>query len=195
MKRDMIDRLEQVDLSALKVSDLAWCFCTGRGTTSKTNRGRVHTYRIGIQTPLGDMDLPIWIQAAEYLVMREGLQEDLEHLRAFPVTPAQNAYPQELAYCKRLEFCLERGYQNPHWSGFFPYNRLYHPELLDAVPHIRIVTDCCGRHCELPEVQYRGQSEMIRCPLCGQWSTFRRLDSESQTPPAVPDTTIQSEDV
>lgn len=135
------------------------------------------------------------ISQAEYLIKREGLQEEMENSKAFSVVPAQNTYPPELVYCKQLEFCLERRYQNPGWSGFLPYNQRYHPELLESVPYTWIVPDCCGKPCKIPTAQCNHPSEMVLCPLCERLSTFCSLDTKNRTAAAFPEVESHSETV
>ncbi len=49
--RELIDKLEQLDLQQLSMGDLRWMYCTGKGLTTGSGRDKKHSYRRGIQTP------------------------------------------------------------------------------------------------------------------------------------------------
>ena len=52
-----IDRVEQLDLLRLKAEDLRWLYATGHGQTTGSGRNKQHSYRQGVQTPVGDVEL------------------------------------------------------------------------------------------------------------------------------------------
>lgn len=83
--QERIDNLEQLKLAHLKPGDLTWLYATGQGQTTGSGRNKQHSYRQGVQTPAGDIELSVWIKAAEYIVERDGLQEELEHLRPYAI--------------------------------------------------------------------------------------------------------------
>ena len=49
-----IDQVEQLDLLRLKAGDLRWLYATGRGQTTGFGRNKQHSFRHGVQTPVGD---------------------------------------------------------------------------------------------------------------------------------------------
>ena len=59
--QSLIDQLEQLDLPHLRAGDLRWMYSTGKGQITGSGRDKRHTYRTGIQTPIGDIELSVWI--------------------------------------------------------------------------------------------------------------------------------------
>ena len=167
-----IDRIEQLDLPHLKADDLKWMYSTGHGITIGSGRDKKHFYRRGIQTPIGDIELSVWIKAAEYVVERDGLQEELEHLCPLIVTFGNSLYAKQLSYANQLAMCLSEIYRNPAWVCFVPYNEQHHPELLRSTPMIKIMMDCCNVVCSIPEVQLHKEDQTAHCPVCGRWASF-----------------------
>ena len=83
--------------------DLRVHYRTGRAVRlSGTGRDKEYTYRVGVQTDLGDIELPIWQEAMQRLIHASGEDElqqallayvkdhrpavlpSMEHSRAFP---------------------------------------------------------------------------------------------------------------
>lgn len=127
IKRICIDRLEEIDLNNLKAEDLNWHFGTGQAISKGYGRDKVHSYRHGVQTPIGDIELSVWIKAAEYVVERDGLQEEVKRM-----TPYMRYHGNHLdIYTHTLDACLSKLYANIEWVDFIEYNEKYHPELLD----------------------------------------------------------------
>lgn len=125
-KRICIDRLEEIDLETLKAEDLKWQFGTGQAISSGSGRDKRYSYRHGVQTPIGDIELSVWIRAAEYIVERDGLQEEVKHMTPYML------YLQDRQdiYTHTLDACLSRLYCDIRWTCFIEYNEKYHPELL-----------------------------------------------------------------
>lgn len=80
--RKCIDRLEEINLETLKAEDLKWQFGTGQAISAGWGRGKP-SYRHGVQTPIGDIELSVWIRAAEYVVERDGLQEEVKRMTPY----------------------------------------------------------------------------------------------------------------
>ena len=130
-----IDSLEQLDLTRLKAKDLSWLYATGQDSVIGSGRTKQHSYRSGVQTPLGDIAISVWIKAAEYVVERDGLQEELERLKPYAISYGSGShFSRQLTHAAHLDLCLTEIYRNPVWASFVPYNRQYHPELLNTTP-------------------------------------------------------------
>ena len=170
--RELIDRLEQLDLQLLSMGDLHWMNCTGKGLTIGSGRKKKHSFRRGIQTPIGDIEFSVWIQAAEYIVTRDGLQEELEHLLPFVTCFGESSYAKQLAHALQLDMCLSQCYCNPRWVDFVPYNERYHPELLHSTPMVEVTMGCCKTVCSIPKVQIHEETQTAHCPVCGRWASF-----------------------
>lgn len=167
-----IDRIEQLDLTHLKADDLSWMYSTGHDITTGSCRDKKHSYRSGIQTPIGDIELSVWIKAAEYVIERDGLQEELEHLCPLIVFFGNSLYAKQLSHANHLAMCLSEIYRNPAWVHFVPYNEQHHPELLRSTPMVKVMMDCCNVVCSIPEVQFHKEDQTAHCPVCGRWASF-----------------------
>lgn len=174
MTHSSIDGLEQLDLASLTAADLEVHFLTGRAVDIGIGRDKRKLYRSGVQTDIGDIEISVWVKAAEHIVDRDGLKEELEHLRPFALyTSNAGRFTKQHEYVRHLDMCLSALYRNPVWVGFVPYNRQYHPDLLEGVPMAQIIPKCCGELCEIPRAQISAGLNVAPCPICGRWSSFR----------------------
>ena len=174
--QSLIDQLEQLDLPHLRAGDLRWMYSTGKGQITGSGRDKRHTYRTGIQTPIGDIELSVWIKAAEYIVERDGLQEELEHLRPFALSFGASLFAKQLLHAYHLDLYLSGIYHNPTWVDFVPYNERYHPALLDSTPMVKVTMDCCKIVCTIPKAQIHKENQTAHCPACGRWASFSRVE-------------------
>lgn len=175
-----IDQVEQLDLLRLKAGDLRWLYATGRGQTTGFGRNKQHSFRHGVQTPVGDIELSVWIKAAEHIIERDGLQTELEHLQPYAVDyGGGNIHSKQLSHGGHLSMCLSAIYRNPAWVFFVPYNRQYHPELLDTTPMVEVVMDCCKTACAIPRAQIHNENQTAHCPACGRWASFSYAENRT----------------
>lgn len=170
-----IDKIDQLDLQTLPVADLHWLTGTGVSMSSGSGPGKTYTYRSGVLTPVGDIELSVWITAAEHLIHREGLEEDLEHLRIhLRKQHPDNTFKKQSDYAQLLDVCLSGLHRDPKWVGFVSYNRLYHPEVLEKTPMARVFMECCKKIAEIPEAQVKSaRSGMVSCPYCTRFAAFQ----------------------
>ena len=174
--QSLIDQLEQLALPHLRAGDLRWMYSTGKGQITGSGRDKRHTYRTGIQTPIGDIELSVWIKAAEYIVERDGLQEELEHLRPFALSFGASLFAKQMARANHLDMCISKIYRRPAWVSFIPYNKQYHPELIDHMPIVEVIMDCCKTVCAVPKAQIHKEIQTAHCPACGRWASFSRVE-------------------
>ncbi len=171
-----IDDLAQLDLDRLTADELRWMYATGRSRSTGSGRNKTHSYRSGVQTPIGDIELSVWIKAAEHIVERDGLRDELERLRSYAVGYGSgSAYSKQLTHAGHLSMCLSAIYRNPAWESFVPYNRQYHPELLETTPMVEVVTSCCQTRCTVPVAQIRAADYAIHCPVCRKWTAYENI--------------------
>lgn len=131
--RECIDRLDQIDLETLTAEDL---ICGVRPFSTKviiTQGKKTYIPRDGIMTKLGNVEIGVWLEAAEFLVKRDGLQKEVERMAPFVAFPFDNRSAQYRrdARIRAIDACFSRLYQNVKWVHFIEYNEKYHPELLD----------------------------------------------------------------
>lgn len=177
-----IDRIEEIDLDTVTAENLIWHYKTGVDVTQGEGRRKTYAYRNGVQTEIGDLELSVWIAAAEYVVKRDGLEEEAAHLQEF-ITRKSSGY----SFARRnprmhaLAYCMRSIYKNPAWVSFIPYNREYHPEVLVSAHLVWIITECCQKPGEVTE-EWIAQSYdgRVCCPFCGRFSNYRRVPQEEQ---------------
>lgn len=119
-----IDSIAMINLSLVATEDLQWKYETGSSIASGTGKQKTYSYRNGVETPIGDIEFSVWCAAAEYVIKRDGLQEEQEHLQEFfsrsrSQDKCQSLSPKVLA----LRFCIHGLYKDPEWVSFVPYNR------------------------------------------------------------------------
>lgn len=171
-----INSLGELDLPNLTPADLRYRFGTGQAISTGSGRDKKYTYRTGVMTPLGDIEISVWLEAAEYLVEEYGLQEELEHLKPYARFPLDRGTPaaQREARADILDACLSQLYRDPQWVKFLEYNQKYHPELLAGVPMVTVITECCQRPGLVPTAQIKQHmgDPAVPCPHCGRTTAF-----------------------
>ena len=174
---DKVDRVEDLDLDAISREDLIWQHGTGVSVSHGTGRAKTYTYRSGVQTKAGNLELSVWTAAARYVVKRDGLEAEAGHLREFftqhgyRIGRTSGAREREVLCC-----CISGLYQNPQWVGFVPYNQRYHPEALKKAHLVRMISVCCQTPGFVTEEQIAGSCDgKVACPVCGCFSNYKRL--------------------
>lgn len=174
---DKIDRIEDLNLNTISREDLIEQYGTGVSIPHGAGRAKTYTYRSGVQTKAGDLKLSVWTAAAQYVVQRDGLEAEIEHLREFFT---QFGYrvgrTQEEKVREILSSCISGLYQNPQWVGYVPYNQKYHPEVLKEAHLVCVTLECCREPCLVTEEQIAGSSDgKVACPICGCFSNFDQM--------------------
>lgn len=172
-----IDSIAMINLSLVTTDDLQWKYETGSSIASGTGKQKTYSYRNGVETPIGDIEFSVWCAAAEYVIKRDGLQEEQEHLQEFfsrsrSQDKCQSLSPKVLA----LRFCIHGLYKAPEWVSFVPYSRKYHPEVLKSAHLVSVITECCQIPGDVTEEQIaRSYGGTVCCPVCGRWSPYKRI--------------------
>lgn len=127
--RKRIDKIEQLNLQVLTGQDLRLQHWTGQAGHTFRRGEKVPTYRTGIMTPAGDIEIGVWLQAAEAIVARDHLQEEVKQITPYVEFPGdrQTATQQQDLKVKALNAVLSGLYQDPQWVHFEEYNSKYHP--------------------------------------------------------------------
>lgn len=186
-----IDSLHEIDLDTVTAEDLIWRYGTGIAVTRGEGRYKTHSYRNGVQTEIGDLELSVWIAAAEYVVKRDGLEEEAAHLQEF-ITRKTSRYgfAWRNPSIRALEHCIRSTCKNPALVSFIPYNREYHPGVLASAHIVRVITECCQKPGEVTEEQIaQSYDGRVCCPICGRFSAYRRRDRHDMEPPELSLTT------
>lgn len=166
----------------LTFEDLAHELYTFRTETTGKGRDKVVTVRRGIKCGLGDLKEQDWIWKIECLITETGEWQIQENLREYVKDlPWINSRDKEAVRLKSLSLHSNRIFDNELWVDFVRFNQKYRPNVLDNTELVWVANDCCGKPALITKAQFNkpvhGENQQLlnRCPICGRWSTFRRV--------------------
>lgn len=170
-----INDLNHIDLATVTTEDLQFKWSTATAKSTGKGYWKKTTYRTGMETRIGNIEIGVWIKAAEAVIHRDGLDEELEHMTAFYYENNETpAFTREELYRASVGSTLFSLYKDPEWFWFVPYNRKHHPELLAAAHLIEVVADCCQAQATYTEEGLTRAGDHIHCPSCRTWTTYHR---------------------
>lgn len=169
-----LDSISEFDLAAISFSDLRWRYGTGIDTSTGKRWYKVHSYRNGVMTKLGDIEVNVWYQLMEHLVERENEQWLLDALIQ---------WEREHGCCKKsasalrkeaLQSHASRLFDCPEWVGFVLFNKQHRPEVYAQANIVTVITECCGIPSEVTQEQLDRSyyADTVHCPYCGLWSNY-----------------------
>ncbi|NBI85082.1 hypothetical protein D3Z47_02270 [Lachnospiraceae bacterium] len=145
---------------------------TGRSYLIRTEgRHKVHGYRKGVMTGLGDLELKEWKRLAMELVQTSQEQQLYQNLLEWRLEHNCRRSDSE-PEIDALELHMSRIFDDPLWVGYIPFNRRYRPEILDSSRLVWVKTECCGEPGEVTKERLEYEDGRIPCPVCGRWSAF-----------------------
>lgn len=168
-----IDSASALDPASISFSNLRWRYGTGVDTSTGKGIYKKHSYRFGVMTKLGDIEIKVWIQLMEQLIERSGeqwLQDALfQWEKEHNYAKASAAKLRESA----LELHSARIFDDPEWVCYIPFNQRFRPTVLGQAHIVTVVNECCGLPGEVTQEQiHRAFDGAICCPHCGRWSKF-----------------------
>lgn len=173
MSMERIDSASGIDSSALTFENLRWSGESGVDTSTGKGAYKKVSYRTGVMTKLGDIEIKVWMQLMEQLIERSGEQWLLDALFQWE---KEHSYAKTSA-AKLRESALELHsawiFDNPAWVCYLPFNKQYRPAVLEQAHIVTVVNECCGLPGEVTLEQIdRAFDGGICCPHCGRWSKF-----------------------
>lgn len=171
---DRINSLTGIDLKTVTAEDLHWKYGTHSSESKGKGRDKVTTSRSGVQTPIGDIEISVWVEAAKAVIHRDGLDVELEHMTGYYLKDKSPAFPNKMLEYRALRAVLDGLFKDQAWVGFIEYNEKYHPDLLAAASLVEVYTDCCGAPCTFTKAWLERGDKYATCPQCGEWGTIRR---------------------
>lgn len=159
------------------------CYGTGRSYLIRTEgRHKVHGYRKGVLTELGDLELEEWRRLAMELVQTSQEQQLYQNLLEWRQTHNCRRRSGTELETDALELHMRRIFDNPLWVDYIPFNRKYRPEKLEPSRLVWVKTECCGKPGEVTKERLEYEDGCIPCPVCGRWSAFEFCpDDKKQT--------------
>lgn len=177
-KREKIDNITQIDPSRITRDNLRFMHGTGQGSSYKNSQGyKISSYRVGIQTAIGDIEVSLWMELVQKVIEQENDQEifgqllewekDNNHIGSNTKTDILQSAMQSYTY---------RIYDNKAWWDYVRFNRKYRPDVLDNDPTLTLVClACCGSECRVPleqSLHIHDATDTIPCPFCNKYTEF-----------------------
>ncbi len=134
MSMELIDNVSQIAgrLDSLTFDDIRDMCGTGRSllVSSKNSFDKKYVYRKGMMTKLGDIEVSVWYELVEKLIVKYGqetlyvqLQEWIkENFGWFKTEKEVREYS--------LRLHSSQIFDNPEWVDYVPFNQRYRPEIL-----------------------------------------------------------------
>lgn len=181
MSKERIDSAAGLVPAALTFSNLCWRYGTGVDTSTGKGGYKKVSYRFGVMTELGDMEINVWIHLLERLIEESGEQWLLDALlwweKEHNYAKASAARLRESA----LQLHSSRIFDNPEWVCFLPFNKQFRPAVYEQANIVTVINECCALTGEVTQEQIaRAYGETICCPHCARWSRFSILKAESE---------------
>lgn len=76
----LIDSISGIDLTAVQPEQLCRKHGTFRCNSTGSGRDKKYSYRHGASTPIGDIEDSVWKTAAEAVVKRDGLEQEVAQI-------------------------------------------------------------------------------------------------------------------
>ena len=177
-KREKIDSIMQVDCTQITRDNLRYLYRTGQNIVSKNSQGnKISRYRTGVETPIGDIEVSLWMELVQKLIEKENDQEIFRQLLEWE--KIENRIESKTngdMLLDALQSYTYRIYDNKGWWDYVRFNMKYRPEILDNDTELMPVRfACCGRESRIPAEQiYRNheEQEAVPCPYCNIGTTF-----------------------
>lgn len=171
MNTKRVDRLDEIDVAALTLADIAHELSTGVSIAQGAGRRKDYSYRSGVITPIGDIEDSLWQSLAEQLIDRCGERWLLKALVDW--RKERNHWKLSAAELHReaLESHSHRLFDSEKWVDYIPFNRKYRPELLSGRSFPKIRSRCrCGAVGEVTE--HWLTRDTAPCPGCGAFYEY-----------------------
>ena len=115
---------------AITARELRVMHYTGRSVSCGYGRDKATSYRSGVQTELGDIELSQWRALMWDIIRRSGELELLEQLTEWELETTPWIHTREEAEQRALEAFTNRWFDNPSHRDFTAFNQKYRPEAL-----------------------------------------------------------------
>lgn len=182
MSIERIDSASRLDPASISFSNLRWRYGTGVDTSTGKGIYKKHSYRCGVMTKLGDIEIKVWIQLMEQLIEKSGEQWLQDAL--FQWEKEHNYAKSSAAELKEkvLELHSARIFDNPEWVCYIPFNKRFRPDVLEQAHIVTVVNECCDLPGEVTQEQIdRAYNKTVACPHCGRWSRFELYEPQTNS--------------
>ena len=170
---DRIEQLRDVELTFENLRDKYGTFRTERISDGRLGEKRYKS-RAGVQTEVGDIVEPLWINLVKELIIQSGEETLYKQLKAFLQIDRGRIQDKNSLEKEALELHAARIFDNPTWVSFIPFNKKYRPEILETADLVTIITDCCNKPGKVTKqrIEWNKYYKGTDCPHCGKLSSF-----------------------
>ena len=116
---------------ALTAEDLRVMHYTGRSVSHGYGRDKTTTYRSGIQTRAGDIELGQWQELVRDMIRRTGELELLEQLTEWMLETTPWIHKRKDAEQRALEAFADRWFDDPSHRNFAAFNQKFRPKVIE----------------------------------------------------------------
>ena len=120
----LIDSISGIDLTAVQPEQLCRKHGTFRCNSTGSGRDKKYSYRHGASTPIGDIEDSVWKTAAEAVVKRDGLEQEVAQILPYVSFASDTSAENRISAINAVFSGL---YKDTLWVSFVEYNRNYHP--------------------------------------------------------------------
>lgn len=169
--------------------DLRYQFGSGRSyLISGEGRNRKYGYRRGVVCKLGDIERHEWEQMMLDLIHRSGEDELFQHLSLwYKESCALHKSENEIKRSALIWHSL-RLFDDPAWVDYLKFNQRFRPQTLENVPIAYVRTECCEKlFMTTQALLKKAHDGKTYCQICGRWSPFVILDTDTYTALTLPD--------
>lgn len=176
---DKIEQLHGVELTFENLRDKYGTFRSERITDGRLGEKRYRS-RVGVQTEVGDIVEPLWMNLVKDLIIQSGEETLYKQLKAFLQINRGRIQEKNSLEKEALELHAARIFDNPMWVCFIPFNKKYRPEILETADLVTIITDCCNKPGKVTKqrIEWNKYYKGTDCPHCGKLSSFRYASKE-----------------
>lgn len=179
---ECIDRIEQlrgVELTFENLRDKYGTFRSERITDGCLGEKRYKS-RVGVQTEVGDIVEPLWMNLVKDLIIQSGEETLYKQLKAFLQINRGRIQEKSSLEKEALELHAARIFDNPAWVCFIPFNKKYRPEILETADLVTVINECCNKPGEVTKqrIEWSKYFKGVECPHCGRLSSFRYASKE-----------------
>ena len=117
------------NISEIFFNDVALLYHTGYDVVTDIPRGRIHAYRKGCATRIGDIQIDDWIDIVKYLIDRDQEQDLYLDLIEF-MSRHEFGRNRSDFEVYTLSLHADRIFDNPNWIYYAEFNAKYRPDIL-----------------------------------------------------------------
>ena len=179
-RKVLYDVVEHIAPTLISHENLIALHETGKSVlVSGAGKDKVFRYRVGKQTPIGDIEQSVWKVLVYRLAEKCGEEKLLEQYREWVKTNVSWIQNKKTAEMGAMELYVSNQHLNRKWWGYVSFNRAYYPERLNDDPSLlSVIPDCCRKQFRVPPEGIRQnhlEQQVISCPYCKDSSKFTYL--------------------